>query len=78
MDSARWVVGCSYAVGKGGVGTGSDARKEAKRVLLRSHNRRLKEEPRRLKEDGQARSRSQEPKAVWGSCKAKSILKKVR
>jgi hypothetical protein len=82
MESARGAVRCSYAVGKGGrkrgVGTGSAARKEAKRVLLWGYNRGLKEESRRLKEDGQARSRRQEAKAVRGSWKAKSIAKKVR
>jgi hypothetical protein len=53
-------------------------RKEAKRALSRYYNRGLKEETRRLKEDGEARSRRREAKAVRAGWKSKSIAKKAR
>jgi hypothetical protein len=65
--------------GKGRVDTGSVARKEAKRALSsRDYNRGLKEEARRLKEEGEAPSRRREAKAVRAGWKSKSIAKKVR
>ena len=65
--------------GKGRVDTGSVARKEeAKRALSRYYNRGLKEETRRLKEEGEAPSRRREAKAVRAGWKSKSIAKKVR
>ena len=63
--------------GKGGVDTGSVARKEAKRALSKYYNRGLKEETRRLKEEGEAPSRRREAKAVRADWKSKSIAKKV-
>ena len=64
--------------GKGRVDTGSVARKEAKRALSRDYNRGLKEEARRLKEEGESPSRRREAKAVRAGWKSKSIAKKVR
>ena len=64
--------------GKGRVDTGSVARKEAKGALSRYYNRGLKEETRRLKEEGEAPSRRREAKAVRAGWKSKSIAKKVR
>jgi len=64
--------------GKGGVDTGSVARKEAKRTLSKNYNGGLKEETRRLKEEGEAPSRRREAKAVRADGKSKSIAKKVR
>ena len=64
--------------GKGRVDTGSVARKEAKRALSKDYNRGLKEETRRLKEEGEAPSRRREAKAVRAGWKSKSIAKKVR
>jgi hypothetical protein len=65
-------------VGKGGFGMESVVRKEAKRALSRYYNRGLKEETRRLKEDGEAPSRRREAKAVRANWKSKSIAKKAR
>jgi hypothetical protein len=65
-------------VGKGGFGMESVVRKEAKRALSRYYNRGLKEETRRLKEDGEAPSRRREAKAVRAGWKSKSIAKKAR
>jgi hypothetical protein len=46
--------------------------------LSRYYNRVLKEETRRLKEDGEAPSRRREAKAVRAGWKSKSIAKKAR
>jgi hypothetical protein len=67
-----------WGKGRGGAGTRSVARKEAKRLLRSFHNRGLEEEARKLREEGEARSRRREAKIVRTDWKAKSIAKKLR
>jgi hypothetical protein len=51
---------------------------EANRVLSRHHNHGLEEEARILREEGEARRRRREAKAVRADWKAKSLAKKVQ
>jgi len=67
---------CGERVGE--AGTVSVAHKEAKHVLCDFYRRGLKEEPRRLREEGEARSRRREAKVARADWRANSIVKKVR
>jgi hypothetical protein len=63
-------------VGRGKEGKLSVVREEANRILLRHHNYGLEKEARMLREEGEARRRRREAKAVRADWKAKSLAKK--
>ena len=62
----------------GEAGTVSVAQKEAKHVMCDFYMRGLKEEPRRLREVEEVRSRRWEAKVVRANLRANSIVKKAR
>jgi hypothetical protein len=63
-------------MGRGKEGKLSVVREEANRVLPKVHNHGLEEESRMLREEGEARRRRREVKAVRADWKAKSFAKK--
>jgi hypothetical protein len=63
-------------MGRGKEGKLSVVREEANRILPKVHNHGLEKEARMLREEGEARRRRREAKAVRADWKAKSLAKK--